>query len=453
MTGHWLVAGLAALFGGVALANAQLYWRTDGSSASWTSSSWSTGSATTTGGTLWTAGNDAIFTANSLVSASPNTTGWGNITVSDGVTVTVTGSNKKVPSGGAHIYDIGTGAALNWTGQAQHSSYSYTKNGAGTWNIGTVTTAFTGGFTLNAGTVVVSGSTALGSGALTLNGGTIQSSGTVAYTPTGITVGGNFAVTGSGAASFAAPVALGAAIRTITNSQSSGTLTFGGAISGSSGGGLVFAGTGTTILTNAANSYTGGTAINGGTLTLGHATTLSNATGTLGVSGGTLATSVSATTIGSDLTFSSGNMSLNDTGAGSLTLASGRTFTMSGGTLDLTLGSSFDQIVSAGSGTLSFSGGTINFDTTGAGFNYATSYQIFSGFGSTPFSGLTLSGYDTVGYSAAISDAGLLTFSASAIPEPSTYAAWMGALTLGFAAWRRRRAQEVAPAGLNAVAK
>ena len=73
---------------------------------------------------------------------------------------------------------------------------------------------------------------------------------------------------------------------------------------------------------------------------------------------------------------------------------------------------------------------------------YASSYQVFSGFGSTSFGSVSLSGYDTSGYTAAISNAGMLTFSATAIPEPPTYAALVGALALGFAVWRRRRVRE-----------
>lgn len=229
-----------------------------------------------------------------------------------------------------------------------------------------------------------------------------------------------------------------------TLTANTGTTSFSGAISGASvtlaganGGKFVFTG---------ANTYTDGTTIpSGGALVLGSATTLHSATGTLLVSGGALTTSVAATTVGGDLTFSSGTIALNGPSAGSLTLAAGKTFTMSGGTLNLTLGAAFDQIVSAGSAALSLSGGTISFDTSGAGFSYASSYRIFSGFASTSFGSVSLSGYDTSGYTGAISDAGMLTFSATAIPEPSTYAALVGALALGFAEWRRRRAHDTKP--------
>jgi hypothetical protein len=35
----------------------------------------------------------------------------------------------------------------------------------------------------------------------------------------------------------------------------------------------------------------------------------------------------------------------------------------------------------------------------------------------------------------------MLNYSASAVPEPATYAALAGAVMLGFAAWRRRAAR------------
>ncbi|MDB6115947.1 MAG: hypothetical protein JWQ62_2892 [Lacunisphaera sp.] len=714
--------------------SAQLYWRTDGTTGTtWAGTGWNSGSATATGGTGWTSGSNAVFSANSTLSFVDGTN-FGDVTVTNGLAVTVTAAGTA--TAGAHTLDIGLGSALTWSAQAfAASGTSFVKNGAGTLTLGAIASAYDGGFTLNAGTVVVSGNNnALGVGRLTINGGTITSTTVRSYTPTAITVGGDFTLSGSANLTFAAPVDLGAAIRTITNNRSAtlGTTTFSGGFSGSTGAGLIFAsttgartqltststydggttitggivifngannlgtgsvtinggtlqwasgstadisaislvmgssggtlttdvfgtnttlatavtgsgalikrgggtltltaansfvgvtialgrvnlsgsgtlgntsgalslasstldlgsttqtvgavslanstimGTGTligssynfvngSILANLAgsgaltktggsllelfnpntftgatmvtagtiqidnnlalqnsalntagagvvslssvttptfgglsgstalasvitsgyggvtaltlnpgtgssgtysgviadgaagmtltktgagtqilsgdNTYSGGTTVSSGTLTLGSVTSLQGATGTLAVSGGTLETSVSSTAIGGNLTFSSGTIAPNGTGAGSLTLAAGKTFAMSGGTLNLTLGSSFDQIISAGSGTLALTGGTIDFGTSGAGFSYASSYQIFSGFGSASYGSLTLGGYDTAGYSAAISNAGLLTFSAAAIPEPSTYAALAGALALGFAAWRRR---------------
>ena len=219
---------------------------------------------------------------------------------------------------------------------------------------------------------------------------------------------------------------------------------------------LVKTGSGTFIFARG-SSFSGGTTVSGGNLLIGPSS-LANATGTLTVNGGTLATYFPSSTVGGDVALLSGEISINDPSAGAvefsyitialnpsssgtLTLAAGKNFSMSGGTLNLRLGTAFDQVASAGSGSLFLTGGTIDF-TTGAGFSYANSYHIFNGFAPTSFSSLTLSGYDTENYLANISEQGWLTFT-SAIPEPSTYAALVGVGVLAFAAWPRRKALSV----------
>ena len=65
-------------------------------------------------------------------------------------------------------------------------------------------------------------------------------------------------------------MAIGTAIRTITNNApTTSARVFSGVISGGSGGGLTFAGTGLTELTGT-NTYTGATTITGGTMQLGN---------------------------------------------------------------------------------------------------------------------------------------------------------------------------------------
>ena len=113
---------------------------------------------------------------------------------------------------------------------------------------------------------------------------------------------------------------------------------------------------------------------------------------------------------------------------------------MNGGTLSLTLGTSFDQIT--GNGTFSFTGGTLALDTTGGGFSYASNYQILTGFASGSVAGLSFTGYDNVNYAAMLNNSGSLSF--SAVPEPSTYAAILGSAVLACAAWKRRRRRTVA---------
>jgi autotransporter-associated beta strand protein len=251
-------------------ASGQLYWNTNGSSAVWTAANWSTDGLAPFA-TAWTANTNAIFSANSIVTFA--TTSIGDVTVNDGgYTVTVTQLGTLTTSSISTIY-IGTGSTLTWNGQAMASSNGFIKNGSGIWNIGSVTSSYTGGFTLNAGTIVVSGNNSLGTATLTINGGTIQSSGTHTFAPTNIILGGDFIITGT--PTFSGTVALGSAIRTITNDYNSNNnaITFNGIIS-NSGGGISFAATagavtaGSTIaITNTSNSYTGTTNVTGGEVT------------------------------------------------------------------------------------------------------------------------------------------------------------------------------------------
>ena len=267
-----LSTSIAALLG-LSLTRAQAadeYWRTDGTTGgTWTSTFWNIGSANATGGTGWTNSNNAFFTANSTLTFATSTVG--NVTVSDGVTVTIT-QNGTLSLGAVRVFDIGTGATLNWTGQTvtASSAAGITKNGAGILNLGSLTwsTSMNGGFTLNNGTVIVTGNKALGNGSLTLNGGTLQSSGSKTFTPTSIVIGGDFALAGNGDDNYdaATTIALGSSTRTITNSTTGGTRQFRGLISGSAGAGLTFtgAGTGQIYVGNTGNTFTGPVSINGG---------------------------------------------------------------------------------------------------------------------------------------------------------------------------------------------
>lgn len=177
-------------------------------------------------------------------------------------------------------------------------------------------------------------------------------------------------------------------------------------------------GTGTVTFSNA-NTYSGGTALKSGTLVAGAGGALGN--GAVVVSGGAL--------------------DLNGANALTLSLASGKSFAMSSGTLNFSLGSGSDQIAGAGSAGFALSGGTLAL-TLGAGFDYNTDYQLFVGFdgGLSSVSGLAITGYDTANYTAALSTAGLLEFTAlSGVPEPSSLGVVMAGVSLAAVAARRRQ--------------
>lgn len=258
---------------------ADQYWRTDGTTGgTWTSSYWSIGAPTATGGVGWTNGNNAFFTADSSLTFATATVG--NVSVLDNVTVTVS-ANNTLTLGGIRTFDIGSGATLNWTSQGQSSASGnegagVIKSGAGTLNWGAgpglSNTRFNGGFTVNSGTVIVSGGGSFGVGSVVLNGGTIQSSGSITYLATNLTIGGNLTFSGTGNDQWNQSVNLGSETRVITNTTTStATRTFSGTISGGSGAGLVFTGAGGSggIVLNATNTYTGDTIVDSGVVRLG----------------------------------------------------------------------------------------------------------------------------------------------------------------------------------------
>ncbi|WP_275263003.1 autotransporter-associated beta strand repeat-containing protein [Rariglobus hedericola] len=230
------------------------------------------------------------------------------------------------------------------------------------------------------------------------------------------------------------------------------TLTMGGVISSSEGGGITKAGAGTLEL-GGANLYNGATLVNAGTLLVngslasGSVVTV-NSGGTLGGSG----TINGATTIATGGTLAPGNSPGLLTFGSNLTLATGSTtvFQIDG----TNRGTTYDAI-NLTTGTLTYDGAfNLVFGTT---VQDGTALDFFrlSGNGSTgsfssilasgSYSGLftndggvwtLVNGAQTLTFSQTTGD---LSFSSAAVPELSTYTALFGACSLGVAAWQRRR--------------
>lgn len=268
-----LAAALAAMFARDA-AHGQQYWNTNGTGATINTANWGTAPAGPFTN-AFAANTDIVFNANSAVTGA--TVDIGNVTVSDGVTVTFTAGGTLGTGGNIRTLDVGTGATLNLAGQALSvaAGSGYIKTGNGTL-ISSNGNAYVGGFTINAGTMAVGGINAMGGGTgntLTINGGTIRSNAATARDltnkyPGGITIGGNFTLgdtTNNGALTFTNAMALGAATRTIAVNSG---VTFGGAISGSAGVGLTKEGTGTLTLSGS-NTFTGPIQHNAGILNIG----------------------------------------------------------------------------------------------------------------------------------------------------------------------------------------
>lgn len=229
---------------------------------------------------------------------------------------------------------------------------------------------------------------------------------------------------------------------TVTVTSSSNTLTirtksgvttaYSGSISSSTGLNLAIAGSGTQTLSGSNLNYNGTTTVSSGTLLLGGSL---NNTSSVTVSGGTLNSNAANVNLGAGaVSMSAGIIDIRGSAAGKFTLAAGQSFTTTGGTIKFDLGTGTDQIAGSGIGTFSLTNTTLAL-TLGAGFSYANTYTLFSGFTSGALSGVSISGYDTSNYSASLNNAGVLSF--TAVPEPSTMA--LGAIGVAVIAFRLRR--------------
>lgn len=326
-------------------------------------------------------------TSGTATSTSNLSTGAGTLTLGGNLTYDATnhplGStlSGKLDLGASRTFAIGdsTNAATDLAISANISGtgFSLTKTGAGTLAL-SGTNTYSGGTTVSAGVIAANSSTALGTGVTT-----IDNTGTVAI-PTAVKINSNFTV------------------------NSGGTLT----------------GTGTAAL---------GGIVNG--------------------PGGTLAGTLTFAS-GSSLAPGSSPGLLNITGA--VTFASGSRYTWELGAFSTaTPGTNFDQVVIANSGSLSLLAGatlmptftgTATSPTAGNGFwTSAQTWTVVTNSGGTGTVTGTAFSIDNSAWSgsgnfatALSNNEVLLTWTPSAIPEPSTYAAIMGAIALGATIWQRR---------------
>ncbi len=218
---------------------------------------------------------------------------------------------------------------------------SLVKAGAGSLNI-TGNNTYTGGTTLNAGTLNIGHASALGSGSLTFGGvSTVDNSSGSALSLTGISKqlwNADFTFKGSNSLNLGTGAVSMNATRTVN--VAANTLTVGGAISGTSAtAGLTKAGAGTLVLLGD-NTYTGATSIASGLLQVGNGGTTGSLASTSIVNNGRLAINRSGQlTLGAAI---SGIGSLVKDGNGTLLLTGKNTYT--GGTTlqngTLVLGSS-----------------------------------------------------------------------------------------------------------------
>ncbi|HYC70151.1 MAG TPA: autotransporter-associated beta strand repeat-containing protein [Opitutaceae bacterium] len=374
-------------------------------------------SGSSTGGNATLSGNTFYFRENSSLGAA-------SLTVSD--------STGFVDFSSAA--SAGSGTIANYGG-------TYFRGGAG---------AGTAAITNHTdGIVLFEGSSSLGSSTITNSGTVIIQDVANAATATINNVGASSLVDLS---SYAGPVSLGAVTgggtlkiggSAVTFGTNGTAATFDGAITDEGAGGSVILNTMGALVLTGANTYAGGTTVSAGRLFV------NNAAGS-GLGSGAVSVLADAELGGAG--FIAGAVEVMTDGllnpgqaphaAGILTIEGGLTL-HAGSLLVFDLGASSDL--------LQVTGGTFSTPEAGVSFYFSPRTGFAAGtYNLIDATGATLGLMDpgdftilgpTAAYDSFFSlDGNVLSVTFTAIPEPSTYAALVGAGALGFAAWRRRRA-------------
>lgn len=340
------------------------------------------GANTYTGGTIISQGasnRGLVLLANNAIGTGPlmigdvNTTGNGARFSLNGYNQTVsalssgaTGFTRVIEAGGS------TGGAVSTltVDQATNTTYNgfirdqsgasgqlaIVKTGIGFLDFSGAQASqnYSGGLTVNGGTLGFAAAANLGTGTITLGGGTLR------YTPTGTT---------SISVSNASIVLTNATNSRIEITDAGGTVTAFGAVSG--GGSFNKTGAGRLTLSNGTSNYSGGTTISGGILNFGNVAALgsgavtfaANATLEAGVAG-TLANAIviEDTFTGTFNTQSnhvvasgvvSGDGALNKEGGGRLTLSNAGNNYVGGTTINAGI-LNYSEVAALGTGAVSF---------------------------------------------------------------------------------------------------
>lgn len=270
------------------------------------------------------------------------------------------GITQTAASGGAHSLEFGTlrlraDAVFDLQGSGGFTVSARIRERGGFWAVtkdggGTLVLLddndFSGGFTVNAGTVGLGDDNAAGDGTLTLAGGIIQAEGGARTLGNDVTVTGDFQIDGANDLTLSGAMDLGASNRTVTV-VNMGETTFSGEISGS--GGLIKAGAGTLELAGV-NTFAGNLNLLAGTLRVTADANLGDAANDLDFDGGTLQ-AAGTFTADADRVFTIG------AGAGTIDVISGQTLTL--GTAGQLAGSG--SLTRTGPGTLTFAAANIGY--------------------------------------------------------------------------------------------
>ncbi|MEY3129904.1 MAG: hypothetical protein RLY12_276, partial [Verrucomicrobiota bacterium] len=353
-------------------------------------------------GTLTLSGTGNTFSGSTDVNAGTLATTGNNvlsstagITIANGATVQLGGNEtlSSINNSGTLQLDATLTAAItsgtSTLGGLVSGNGILVKDGAGTLVVDGANT-YTGGTTVNAGTLQVGHATALGTAGVTLNAGTFAAAGS-----TGVALANDFTVAGdvtlgdasnAGALTLSGTVTLGTA-RTLTTAAD---VTLSGAVSVA---GLTKEGSAALHLSGA-STISGDVVVNAGTLATGTATTLGAVNSVTVATGATLklngAETVTALTNDGSILLNSGSLTTGDSsdrtisgsidgagalvksGTGILTLNGTSTFagttTLDAGTLNLT-----------SAGALGTSAVTVNAGTLVANANLGNAINLLAG--------------------------------------------------------------------------
>ena len=278
---------------------------------------------TYSGGTTLNAGTIQLAAANALGTSGNITFAGGTLQYGSGISTDLSPRLKNSTS--AFAIDTNGESVTFASAIDSTNSGGLSKSGAGTLVLSGANT-FTGGVTLQAGTLSLGNNAALGTGTFTITGGTIDA--TAARTTTNNNAqnwNGNFTFAGSNTLNLGTGAITLGANRTVTVAAS--TLTVGAIRDGGNAFGLTKEGAGTLVLTGT-HTYTGATTINAGTLTIGNINSLSS-TGTAVTvnSGGTLSNNTNISSSIGSLAIYGGAMNQN---GGTITASSASILTNNG---------------------------------------------------------------------------------------------------------------------------